>query len=586
MLFGVRRLVLSLPTFSSLKATFACVHLFNCNSFIHPLSDLQDENESSSKPTMSKRVSSTLDIHLSASTALLAQEEARQQDTILESKANLDIYSDPVHARKTGIVCTIGPATREVDTLVKLMESGLAIVRLNFSHGDHEYHAGTIANAREAAKKFARPVAIALDTKGPEIRTGLLDGYEKNDCLEIELVEGESMIVTTDKAYSKKCSTTHLYVDYENITNVMEVGGKVFVDDGLISLRVNEIGDNEMKCTILNSGKLGSKKGVNLPNVEVDLPAISEKDIGDLKFGVEQGVDMVFASFIRKREDIEAIRRVLGEKGKHIYIIAKIENHEGVQKFNEILAAADGIMVARGDLGIEIPPQKVFLAQKMMISKCNIAGKPVICATQMLDSMIRSPLPTRAEVSDVANAVLDGADCVMLSGETAKGDYPLEAVQMMSSICLEAESSLLYNKIREELRLITEKPMKTTETVAVAAVDASHACSAAGIICLTTSGRTARLLSKWRPECPIVAVTRFPHAARVLRLYYGVQAMFYSIPKNEKESWSQDIDNRFYWAMRSGVKDGRWKKGDTIIGIHGWQAGAGFTNTIRILMVQ
>jgi pyruvate kinase len=421
-------------------------------------------------------------------------------------------YHPAKEYRRTSIIGTIGPKTNSAEKINALRRAGLNVVRMNFSHGSYEYHQSVIDNAREAERTQAgRPLAIALDTKGPEIRTGNTVGDA-----DIPIKAGTIMNITTDEQYATASDDKNMYVDYKNITKVIEVGRTIYVDDGVLSFEVLEIVDEQtLKCKCVNNGKISSKKGVNLPKTDIDLPPLSEKDKADLKFGVKNGVDMVFASFIRRGSDITAIREVLGEEGKDIQIIAKVENQQGVNNFDEILRETDGVMVARGDLGIEIPPSQVFIAQKMMITKCNIAGKPVITATQMLESMTYNPRPTRAEVSDVGNAVLDGSDCVMLSGETAKGDYPVEAVTMMHETCLLAEVAIPYVNAFDELRKLAPIPCPTTETCAMAAVSASLEQNAGAILVLTTSGTTARLVSKYRPVCPIIMVSRNPTACRV-----------------------------------------------------------------------
>jgi len=520
------------------------------------------------------------------------QEKAREQATHVEFVSNLNMYSTANKMRLSGIVCTIGPVSREPATLLELIENGMNVARMNFSHGSHEYHAQTMANCRTAAKMYKEKhgvdpnLAIALDTKGPEIRTGLLEGDDGRK--ELTLKAGASIKITTDDAFKEKCTSEVLWLDYKNITKVMEPGKRLFIDDGLISVKCTEIGSDHFIGLIENDGNLGSKKGCNLPGTDTDLPAVSEKDKSDLLLGVEQGVDMVFASFIRNADGVKQIRDVLGEKGKNIWVIPKIENQQGIKNLTEIIACSEGLMVARGDMGIEIPTEKVFIAQKAMIAECNRAGKAVICATQMLESMVKKPRPTRAEASDVANAILDGADCVMLSGETAKGDFPVVCVKTMAKISKEAESCvwnerMFEDMMRAEAQEGKEKPagFDNTSTTAISAVLASYKCKAAAIVVLTTSGTTSHIVSKYKPHCPILSVTRYGQVARQMQIFRGCIPLLYE--KERDADWMKDVDDRVQYAIDFGKRSNFIGTGDNVVVITGWQKGSGSSNTVRIL---
>ncbi|KAL7420866.1 Pyruvate kinase [Cryptotrichosporon argae] len=493
------------------------------------------------------------------------------------------MQDDQKYLRKTSIIATIGPKTNSVEAIGNLRAAGVNIVRMNFSHGSYEYHQSVIDNTRAAvaADPSGRPLAIALDTKGPEIRTGLM-----KDDADVPIPAGHEFWVTTDKAFAESGSAEQIYMDYANITKVTSAGKLIYVDDGILSLQVVSIDGDRLRVKSLNAGTLSSRKGVNLPKTAVDLPALSEKDKADLAFGVKQGVDMVFASFIRSANDVREIRKVLGPQGANIKIIVKIENEQGVVNFDEILKETDGVMVARGDLGIEIPASQVFMAQKMMIAKCNVAGKPVICATQMLESMTYNPRPTRAEVSDVANAVIDGADCVMLSGETAKGKYPIEAVKMMAETAFLAESAIAYQPLFDQLRALTPRPTETAETLALSAVAASIEQDAGAIIVLSTSGVSARLLSKYRPQCPIICVTRNEQTARQLHLSRGVYPVHFPEPRGiPSDKWQVDVDNRIRFGLKAALALNIVKPEATVMAVQGWKGGLGHTNTLRILSV-
>lgn len=464
----------------------------------------------------------------------------------------------PFHRSLTNIICTIGPACSEVETLVDLIKAGMRIARLNFSHGTHDYHAKVIANVRKAndlVNKEIAPatiaVAIALDTKGPEIRTGTLAAGTKGDLV---VADNAKLILTTEEKFKEKCTAERVFVDYRNMTKIVRPDDSVFIDDGLIELRVKRISTVDVECVVVHGGSLGSKKGVNLPGIAVDLPAVSEKDVADLRFGVKQNVDFVFASFIQNAAAVAEIRRVLGEDGSHILVVAKIENQEGCRNADEIIDASDGVMVARGDLGIEVPLEKVFSAQKMLTTKCNLAGKPVICATQMLESMTKKSRPTRAEVSDVANAVLDGVDCVMLSGETAKGDYPRQTVETMSMICAEAEDLLFYRSdFRRQIDLI-DSPTDDTETLAIAAVAAATASLAKAIVVASSSnGRIAHLIARYKPRCRVIFVTSSEQMARSCLIHRSIVPL---VQKSSKGTPKFDVRNAIDFAVDVITKHG------------------------------
>ena len=473
--------------------------------------------------------------------------------------------------KKTKIVCTIGPASDSVETLVKLIENGMNVTRLNFSHGDYGGYIKTLDSIAQAVEITGEPIGVMLDTKGPEIRIGLIkDG-------KADLVAGKEIILTTEEIEG---DASRIYVNYPGLPEDVQAGNLILIDDGIVSLEVLSIDKTEVKCRILNGGEISNRKGVNIPDVEINLPSITEKDIEDIKFGIEHGVDFISPSFIRSAKDVLAIREILEEAGARIDIISKIENRQGVDNIDEILEVSDGIMVARGDLGVEIPPEEVPIIQKRLINKCNALGKYVITATQMLDSMIRNPRPTRAEASDVANAIFDGSDAIMLSGETAAGKYPVEAVQTMTRIALKTESAIDYDafyKIKQPAKQIKTQ-ITTTDAISHASCTTALDLGASAIITVTKTGFTARMLSKYRPKAPIIANTPSKKASTKLSIVWGVKPIY--------TEESSGTDSMIKEAVDITLEKGFIKKGDLVVITAGVPVGlAGTTNILKVEVV-
>lgn len=475
--------------------------------------------------------------------------------------------------KKTKIICTMGPNTNDRNLMMKLAQNGMDIARFNFSHGDHEEQLGRLNLLKSVREELGLPIAALLDTKGPEIRTGVIKDDKK-----VTLVEGMEYILTTkDVVGDEKIG----HVSYSGLPQDLEPGNRILMDDGLIELKVKKIIDTDIVCEVLNGGELGSKKGVNVPNVKINLPALTEKDKSDIIFGVEQGFDFIAASFVRTADAVKEIKAILREHGSNIPVIAKIENAEGIDNLDEIMHYSDGIMVARGDLGVEVPAEQLPFIQKMIIQKCNDNYKPVITATQMLDSMMRNPRPTRAEVTDVANAIYDGTDAVMLSGETAMGKYPLEALKMMVSIAESTEQHLVY-----EITLL-DKPMhrklSVSSAVSYSSVTTAVNLKAKAIITPSISGFTARLVSKFKPKAMIIGVSPDEEVLRKMQIYWGVKP----IKSVVEDSTDEIIDRAIQVTKEYGLVDA----GDLVVLTGGvpttnMSVGErGITNMMRVVVV-
>ena len=477
--------------------------------------------------------------------------------------------------KKTKIVCRMGPNTDNREIMKELALNGMDVARFNFSHGDHAEHKHRLEILESVREELGIPIASLLDTKGPEIRTGKLKDGKK-----VTLKEGDLYTLTTEEIVGDE---TRGYINYAGLAEDVKPGDRILIDDGLIELHVREVNGTDIVCRIENGGELGEKKGVNVPGVRVKLPALTDKDKEDIRFGVDAGFDFVAASFVRNADAIREIREILDEKGSAMQIIAKIENEEGIENIDSIIEASDGIMVARGDMGVEIPAEKVPHIQKMIIRKCNLACKVVITATQMLDSMIRNPRPTRAEVSDVANAVYEGTDAVMLSGETAMGSYPIEAVRMMSQIAEESEKYLDY-MFYQRRKVSAENLRNISNTVCYSSVATASDLEAPVIVAPSVSGFTTRMLSKWRPKALIAGLSPSMTAVRQMQLYWGVK------PFHAKRAESTDA--LLFASVELLKEKGIVKEGEIVVATAGVVTRANRhepvadTNIMRVIVVE
>lgn len=470
--------------------------------------------------------------------------------------------------RKTKIICTIGPASEAVETLKEMIASGMTVARLNMAHGELEEHSARIRNVRQAASELGTYVPIMMDIKGPEVRIGKL----KDEF--VTLKAGERLTLTTEEILG---DAQRISVNYPDMTSVVKPGDRILIDDGLIDLTVTGVQGPDMECLIVSGGLLKPRKGVNLPGIHTTLPGVTERDIKHIHFGLKENIEMIAASFVRKGDDIREIRSILNANGAgHVQIISKIENHEGMTNLDDIIEASDGIMAARGDLGVEVPVEDVPMLQKEMIDKCNRTGKPVIVATHMLESMQINPRPTRSEVSDVANAVLQGADVVMLSGESAAGKYPVQSVRTMAAVAAKAETMINYKE--RFIRGFDWESDSVTDVISRSAVSSSLILGAKAIIAATESGFTARMISKHRPEAPIIAVTPHREVLPKICLLSGVVPVL-------GDSVSS-TDDMFESSVQNAVKTGMVSPGDTVVlcaGVPIWKAGT--TNLVKIHQV-
>jgi len=469
--------------------------------------------------------------------------------------------------RKTKIICTLGPSTDNEEIIKQLILEGMDVARFNFSHANHEEHLKRLKMIKKYREELNIPVATLLDTKGPEIRIGTFKNKK------IQLKAGQLFKLTTKDIEGDE---TQVSISYPSLVYDVDPGARILIDDGLIEMTVVEVTSTDITCRVNNSGFLSNNKGVNVPGVNLSMPYISEKDREDILFAIEQGFDYIAASFVRSADDVREIRKMLNKHNSPVKIIAKIENLQGIKNIDEIIEEADSIMIARGDMGVEIPYEELPSLQKQIIKKVYKSGKPVITATQMLDSMIKNPRPTRAEITDVANAIYDGTSAIMLSGETAAGDYPVEALKAMVRITLRTEADIDYEK-RFNQREMTTNP-DITDAISRSTVTTAHALNAKMIITVTTSGKTARMISRHRPKCPIMGCTTDPVVYRQLNLIWGVKPLLLPL--------EHDTFELFDHAIQAVEKAGYIKRGELAVMTAGVPLGvSGTTNMLKVQMV-
>ncbi|KAF5282103.1 hypothetical protein FQR65_LT14421 [Abscondita terminalis] len=527
-----------------------------------------------------------IDFHSSDEGKVLnSQYAAAFANSFRSYQASLNVKSKASNSRLTAVVCTFGSSINNEGTLQEMMDLGMTMIRLKMCHLSIETAEEALRTIRNANDSYSKkigclyPLPVALDIKGSEIRTGFLKDSTKQ---QITISQGEILHLTSNQEYEEHVTPAMIYVDYESIDQILEPHDTVYLNNGKIRLSVIEIEHKGVKCLVESTGELSSRSNVYLPGIPIKTRELTEKDIEEIRFGIDNKIDVLFIPNIRSKDPIIKLRDLLGEEGKTIQIIPKIDSFQALNRIDDIIEVADGILINRSALAVDMPMEKLFLAQKSIIAKCNKVGKPVICSSEILNSMITSgSRPTKSEICDISNAILDGVDSFLLSQETANGPDPLEALSILNNICKEAENAVYQKQVFQELLDHSLPPLEPLYALIVSAVQASLKCKAAAIIMTTTTGRCAKTVSMYRPRCPIIAVTRLSHAARLMHIYRGIEPLLYVNPVHK--CWKNDIENRIQFGITWGKVTGIIRGGDALITLFSSQPGAGFVNTLRVI---